>query len=141
MSKRFYLREIAHARAGDKGDTSNIGVIAYEPRYYPLILEQVTPDRVRAHFKGLVQGDIKRYELPKQHAVNLVLERALGGGVTRSLSLDPHGKSYSALILTLAVTVDDDIAQVLEANGRTPIGPAPNAHNDENPGGTHESSR
>ena len=121
MSKNFYLREIAHARAGDKGDTSNIGVIAYEPAYYPIILEQVTTERVREHFKGLVHGEIRRYELPKQHAINLVLEQALGGGVTRSLSLDPHGKSYSALILTLSVTVDDDVAAQLERKGRIPL--------------------
>ena len=78
---RFYLREIAHARAGDKGDTSNIGVIAYRPEHYPLLLEQVTPERVRAHFKSLVKGDVRRYELPRQHAINLVLEHSLGGGV------------------------------------------------------------
>lgn len=121
MSKRFHLREIAHARAGDKGDTSNIGVIAYEPRYYPIILEQVTPQRVREHFKELVRGEIHCYQLPKLHAINLVLEKSLGGGVTRSLSLDPHGKSYSALILTLPVTVDDDIAAQLERKGRVPL--------------------
>lgn len=119
--KTFYLREIAHARAGDKGDTSNIGVIAYRPAFYPLILAQVTVARVRRHFGSLVHGPITRYELPNVHAINLVLEQALGGGVTRSLSLDPHGKSYSALILTLPVTVDDDIACLLEQQGRRPL--------------------
>jgi hypothetical protein len=119
--KTFYLREIAHARAGDKGDTSNIGVIAYRPEFYPLILEQVTADRVGAHFRGLVHGPITRYELPNVHAINLVLERSLGGGVTRSLSLDPHGKSYGALILTMPVTVNDDIARQLEQQGRVPL--------------------
>lgn len=118
---RFYLREIAHARAGDKGDTSNIGVIAYKAEYYPLVLAQVTPERVREHFRGLVQGPITRYELPQLHAINLVLERALGGGVTRSLSLDPHGKSYSALILTMPIDVDDTIATDLVGAGRKPI--------------------
>ena len=119
--KRFYLREIAHARAGDKGDTSNIGVIAYRPEFYPIILEQVTAERVRAHFRELVRGSITRYELPNVHAINLVLEQSLGGGVTRSLSLDPHGKSYSALILTMAVTVDDGVANELTAMGRRPL--------------------
>ncbi len=119
--KTFYLREIAHARAGDKGDTSNIGVIAYRPEFYPLILEQVTVDRVRRHFRGLVKGPITRYELPNVHAINLVLERALGGGVTRSLSLDPHGKSYGALILTMPVTVSEDIAHRLDAAGPRPV--------------------
>ena len=119
--KRFHLRELAHARAGDKGDTSNIGVIANKPEYFPVVLAQVTPERVRAHFRGLAQGPITRYELPQLHAINLVLEKALGGGVTRSLSLDPHGKSYSALILTMVVEVDDRIAAQLEADGRRPV--------------------
>ena len=119
--KRFYLRELAHARAGDKGDTSNIGVIAYRPRFYPLILEQVTPGRVREHFRGIARGAITRYELPQLHAINLVLEQALAGGVTRSLSHDPHGKSYSALILTMTIAVDDAIADELEAMGRKPL--------------------
>ena len=117
--KTFYLREIAHARAGDKGDTNNIGVIAYAPEYYPIILDQVTPERVQEHFKGLVKGPITRYLLPRVNAINLVMERALGGGVTRSLSLDPHGKSYSALILTMRVSVPDEIAARLDRLGRT----------------------
>ena len=119
--KTFYLREIAHARAGDKGDTCNIGVIAYSPDFYPIIVEQVTVERVRAHFRGLVAGPITRYELPNVDAINLVLERSLGGGVTRSLSLDPHGKSYSALILTMPVRVADDIAERLQRQGRVPF--------------------
>lgn len=118
---RFYLREIAHARAGDKGDTNNVGVIAYQPKFYPLILAQVTPERVREHFRGIVKGNITRYELPTLHAINLVMEQALGGGVTRSLSHDPHGKSYSALILTMPVEVDDELARELVALGRSPI--------------------
>jgi hypothetical protein len=117
----FYLREIAHARAGDKGDTNNIGVIAYSPEYYPVILAQVTPERVREHFKGLVKGKITRYELPNLNAINLVLEEALGGGVTRSLSLDPHGKSYSALILTMPISLQGELSQRLEREGRKPI--------------------
>ena len=116
--KRFYLREIAHARAGDKGDTSNIGVIAYRPHYYALLVQQITVLRVREHFGALVQGRISRYEMPNVEALNFVLENSLGGGVTRSLSLDPHGKSYSALILTMPVTVPDDIAKELLGQGR-----------------------
>jgi hypothetical protein len=125
--KTFRLREIAHARAGDKGDTSNIGVIAYKPHFYPVILAQVTVERVRAHFRGLVHGPITRFELPNVHAINLVLEHSLGGGVTRSLSLDPHGKSYSALILTMPVEVDDEMARELEAAGRVPLSTSGNA--------------
>lgn len=117
--KTFYLREIAHARSGDKGDTNNIGVVAYAPHYYPLLLQWVTPERVKAHFGNIVKGKITRYELPKVHAINLVMEGALGGGVTRSLSIDPHGKSYSALILTMPVELPDELAdELLRANRR-----------------------
>jgi hypothetical protein len=119
--KTFYLREIAHARSGDKGDTNNIGVIAYEPHYYSLLLKWVTPARVKAHFGSIVKGPVTRYELPNVHAINLVLEGALGGGVTRSLSIDPHGKSYSALILTMPVEVPPDIAEELIQRGRQPL--------------------
>jgi hypothetical protein len=119
--KTFYLREIAHARAGDKADTNNIGVIAYEPEGYAILLDQITPERVKMHFGDIVQGAVTRYTLPRVHAINLVLEHALGGGVTRSLSLDPHGKSYSALILTMPVAVPDAMAARLEAAGRKPI--------------------
>ena len=119
--KTYYLREIAHARSGDKGDTNNIGVIAYQAQFFAVILEQITTDAVRKHFGSLVKGPVTRYELPKVHAINLVLENALGGGVTRSLSHDPHGKSYSALILSMPVTVNADIAAQLHAAGRKPI--------------------
>ena len=119
--KTFYLRELAHARSGDKGDINNIGVIAYEPHYFPLIRQWLTPERVKAHFGSLVKGAVTRYELPQVHALNFVLESALGGGVTRSLSIDPHGKSYSALILTIPVEVPPDLAQELIQRGRQPI--------------------
>lgn len=119
--RTFYLREIAHARSGDKGDTNNIGVIAYSPEYFPIIVEQVTPERVKAHFGSLVRGPVTRYLLPRIDAINLVMENALGGGVTRSLSHDPHGKSYSAAILTMPVAVPDEIAVMLELQGRKPI--------------------
>ena len=119
--KTFYLRELAHARSGDKGDINNVGVIAYEPHYYPLLRQWLTPERVKAHFGSIVKGAVTRYELPKVNALNFVLEGALGGGVTRSLSIDPHGKSYSALILTIPVEVPPDIAQELIERGRRPI--------------------
>lgn len=121
--KRIYLREIAHSRAGDKGDISNVSVIAYHKEDYELIREQVTAERVKAHFKGLVKGDILRYELPNVNALNFVMSQALGGGVTRSLSLDPHGKSYSALMLTLQVEVSDERFAEIEARKRAKIPP------------------
>jgi len=97
------LRELAHARAGDKGDTSNISVISYEPGDFAFIAEHVTAERVKAHFADIVAGEVMRYELPHLGALNFVLHRALGGGVTRSLALDPHGKSLSNSLLELDI--------------------------------------
>jgi hypothetical protein len=99
------LREIAHSRTGDKGNTSNISVIAYEAKHYPLLMEQVTADRVRAHFAGVVEGEVVRYELPNIAALNFVMGQTLGGGVTRSLALDAHGKSLSSALLDLEIAV------------------------------------
>ncbi|CCE00422.1 hypothetical protein [Bradyrhizobium sp. STM 3809] len=100
------LRDIAHSRTGDKGDTSNISVIAYDPRHYPLLLAEVTAERVRDHFAGIVHGEVVRYELPNIAALNFVMSRALGGGVTRSLALDAHGKSLSSALLDLDISAD-----------------------------------
>lgn len=97
------LREIAHARTGDKGDTSNISVIAYDPAHYPLIAQAVTVERVKAHFAGLVTGEVVRYELPQLGALNFVLRGALRGGVTRSLALDSHGKCLASAVLDLEI--------------------------------------
>lgn len=95
------LHELAHARAGDKGDTSDISVIAYDPADYPLLCDLVTANRVRRQFADIPLGNVTRYELPGLCALKFVLEHALGGGVTRSLSLDPHGKSLGQLLLEL----------------------------------------
>lgn len=95
------LREIAHSRAGDKGDISNISVIAYRQEDYPLLERELTAERVRAHFAGVVQGEVVRHALPHLGALNFVMQRALGGGVTRSLALDAHGKSLSGVMLNL----------------------------------------
>ena len=101
MSVRVY--DLAHSRAGDKGNTSNISVIAYDEKHYPLLLEQVTSARVKAHFAGVVAGEVVRYELPNIAALNFVMDQALGGGVTRSLALDAHGKSLSSALLDLDI--------------------------------------
>ena len=98
------LRDIAHSRTGDKGDTSNISLIVYDASDYPAILAEVTAERVRAHFGEIVHGQVLRYELPTLGALNFVLHKALGGGVTRSLSLDAHGKSLSSALLDLDIT-------------------------------------
>jgi non-ribosomal peptide synthetase component E (peptide arylation enzyme) len=97
------LREIAHSRTGDKGNTSNISVIAYEAKDYPLLRQKITAERVKAHFAGIVEGEVVRYELPNIAALNFVMTGALGGGVTRSLALDAHGKSLSSALLDLEI--------------------------------------
>ena len=97
------LRAIAHSRTGDKGDTSNISVIAFDERDFPVLARHVTAERVRAHLAGIVAGEVIRYELPQIGALNFVLRAALGGGVTRSLALDPHGKSLSSAVLDLEI--------------------------------------
>jgi hypothetical protein len=97
------LREIAHSRTGDKGNTSNISVIAYDKSLYPLLREQVTAERIKTLFAGIVDGDVVRYELPRIGALNFVMRKALGGGVTRSLALDAHGKSLSSAVLDMDI--------------------------------------
>ncbi len=101
------LRAIAHSRTGDKGDTSNISVIAYRPGDYPRLERHVTAERVEAHFADLVRGDVQRYALPGLGALNFVMRGALGGGVTRSLALDAHGKCLGSAILDLEIPDDD----------------------------------
>jgi hypothetical protein len=97
------LREIAHGRTGDKGNTCNISVIAFERRDYPRLRSEVTAARVRDFFDGIVMGEVVRYELPQLGALNFVMTRALDGGVTRSLALDAHGKSLSSALMNLEV--------------------------------------
>ncbi|MEO8483878.1 MAG: hypothetical protein ABI634_16835 [Acidobacteriota bacterium] len=97
------LREIAHGRTGDKGDTCNISVIARDPRDYPRLVRDVTAARVCAFFAGIVEGDVVRYELPQLGALNFVMTRALGGGVTRSVALDAHGKSLSSALMGMEI--------------------------------------
>ena len=95
------LREIAHGRTGDKGDTCNISLIVYDRRDYPRIQREVTAARVKEFFQELVKGEVVRYELPQLGALNFVMTRSLGGGVTRSLALDAHGKSLSSALMNL----------------------------------------
>ena len=95
------LRDLAYARAGDKGDPSSIGVIAYRAEDYARLERLLTPERVRAHFSGIVHGEVRRYALPGIGALNFVMEGALGGGVTRSLALDAHGKCLASAMLEI----------------------------------------
>ena len=97
------LREIAHGRAGDKGSVNNISVIAYDVRDYPRIAREVTAGRVRDHLADLIEGEVIRYELPHLGALNFVVERPSGRGVTQTLALDAHGKSLSSALLDLEI--------------------------------------
>ena len=93
------LRDIAHTRTGDKGNRTTLSVIAYRAEDYPRLLAELTPERVRLQFHGLVLGPVLRYELPHLRALNFVLHQSLGGGVTVSLALDAHGKCLSSALL------------------------------------------
>jgi hypothetical protein len=93
------VHDLAHARAGDKGNTSNIVVVAYDAEGWARLSRQLTVARVSAAFAPLGAGPVVRYEIPQLHAMNFVIENALSGGVSRSLAIDPHGKSLSALML------------------------------------------
>src|SRR3954453_24177245 len=95
------LRAIGHSRTGDKGDTSNISVIAYDLKNYPRLERHVTAERVRAHFADLVLGEVTRYALPGTGALNFVMQGALGRGVNRSVAGDPHGKCFDPARLDL----------------------------------------
>jgi hypothetical protein len=99
------LSQIAHTRSGDKGDTCNIGVIALDERDYPVLVREVTPERVRAHFGALVDGEVERFELPNLGALNFLLHGALGGGGTVSLRTDAQGKTFAASLLSLPIEI------------------------------------
>lgn len=106
---RIRLIEIAHGRSGDKGDTANIGLIAREPRFYPILVREVTPERVQAHFRGLCKGKVERYELPNLGALNFLLHESLGGGGTLSLRADAQGKTLSAALLRMEIEAPDEL--------------------------------
>jgi hypothetical protein len=97
------LREIAYSRAGDKGNRSTLSVIAYDLKDFPAIERAVTAERVKLHYTGIAKGEVQRYSLPQLGALNFVLNNALGGGVTRSLCLDAHGKCLGSAILSLDI--------------------------------------
>jgi hypothetical protein len=99
------LSQIAHTRSGDKGDTCNIGVIALDERDYPVLVREVTAERVKAHFGDRVRGEVERFELPNLGALNFLLHGALGGGGTVSLRTDAQGKTFGAALLAMQVDV------------------------------------
>lgn len=97
------LKDIAHSRTGDKGDISNISLIAYKSEDYKILKEKVTAEVIKEYFKDICHGEVKRYEIDSIGALNFVLDKTLGGGVTRSLSLDKHGKSLSMALLEMEI--------------------------------------
>jgi hypothetical protein len=100
---RKKLHDLAHARAGDKGNTTILSLIAYKAEDFPLLREHVTAEAVKQHFAGIIKGSVKRYELPHLGALQFVGEDALGGGVTTSLAIDAHGKSLSSALLEMEI--------------------------------------
>jgi hypothetical protein len=108
------LLDIAHARSGDKGDTANVGVIALEAKWYGVLEHYVTRNRVAEHFRGLIEGDVERFELPNLRALNFLLHGALDGGGTLSLKTDAQGKVYSTALLRMVIDVPDEEARRLE---------------------------
>ena len=106
--KKVKLIEIAHARSGDKGDGSNVGLIAYSKAGYEIIHAQVTVERVKEHYKDICFGDVDRYELPNLNALNFILHDSLGGGGTESVKTDAQGKTHGMAMLAMEVEVPDD---------------------------------
>jgi hypothetical protein len=112
------LVDIAHARSGDKGDTANVGLIALEPRWYPILVNFVTREAVTAHFKGMIDGPVERFELPNLKALNFLLHGALDGGGTLSLKTDAQGKVYSTALLRMTIDVPDAEAKATGLPGK-----------------------
>jgi hypothetical protein len=110
---KVQLQHIAHARSGDKSDTSNIGVFAFEPEFYPLLKQQLTAEKFKAFYGGAIRGDVIRYEVDNIEAMNFVCHGALGGGVSRSLCLDNYGKALSAAVLGFEIDVPDALISKL----------------------------
>ena len=110
------LAEIAFARSGDKGDTANVGLIAFRPSVYPILVQEVTAERVKRHFEGVCKGEVERFELPNLRALNFLLHNSLGGGGTVSLMLDAQGKTFSTALLRMEIEVPDEL---LEARGES----------------------
>jgi hypothetical protein len=124
---KIQLVDLAHARSGDKGDTANVGVVAYDPGDWELLREALTADRVKAHFGPMVKGRVERFELPNLRALNFLLHGALGGGGTVSLMTDAQGKVFSTALLRMELEVPDEVAERARGRGRVPSGFDPRA--------------
>ena len=115
---RVRLAEIAFARSGDKGDTANIGLIAFRQSLYPVLVQEVTAERVKQHFNGICRGEVERFELPNLRALNFLLHNSLGGGGTVSLMLDAQGKTFATALLRMEIDVPRDLLESVEAEAR-----------------------
>ncbi len=105
---QIQLIKLAHARSGDKGDTANVGLIALRDAFYPLLVREVTVERVKRHFEGICKGDVERFELPNLGALNFLLHESLGGGGTLSLMTDAQGKTFSTALLRMEIEVSEE---------------------------------
>ena len=108
---QIQLTKLAHARSGDKGDTANVGLIALRDEFYPLLVREVTAERVKQHFSGICKGDVERFELPNLGALNFLLHESLGGGGTLSLMTDAQGKTFSTALLRMMIEIPDQEAR------------------------------
>lgn len=104
---KIALQRIAHARSGDKGDTANVGIIAYHQRHYPILVRELTPEKVKAYFGEFVKGGVERFELPNLCALNFLLHEALGGGGTLSLRTDAQGKTFGSALLRMEIDAEE----------------------------------
>jgi hypothetical protein len=110
---KISLFKLAHARSGDKGDTANVGIIALKDEFYPLLVREVTTEKVKRHFGEMVKGEVERFELPNLGALNFLLHESLGGGGTLSLMTDAQGKTLSTALLRLNIEISDTEASDL----------------------------
>ena len=104
--KKVEVRELAYCRSGDKGDISNVGVLAFNEKNYQILLKQLTPERIKAHYKGMVKGDIEIYPMPNLNAIEVVMHNALDGGAPRSLRFGQTGKAMGPLFSLMEIEVD-----------------------------------
>jgi len=107
---KVQLTKLAHARSGDKGDTANIGLIALQDELYPILVREVTAERVKQHFKDICHGEVERFELPNIGALNFLLHESLGGGGTLSLMTDAQGKTFSTALLRMEIEITEEEA-------------------------------
>lgn len=111
--KRVKLIEIAYGRSGDKGNGSNVGIIARHPKIYPFLKETLTKERVKDYMKNICKGDVERYEMPNIGALNFILNESLGGGGTVSLKLDAQGKTHASTLLRMELDVPEELLDVI----------------------------